>query len=187
MTKLTEKNQQLEKLFSLCPFNLTSEFETTSFVELTGVSRARYIISVINRIRKIDSDLEQEKRKFEKNCLTEEKNLLVDFLTKQPENETISILTNWQITEEEYWIDYLGKIAAIELLTIGKPSIETMTKMVKLPEDAYVKATKICVELANAIKTATVTAEQEIGVNNDETANTPVPSAPIKLKLKKIK
>jgi len=187
MTNTTENNQLLEKLFSLCPFNLTSEFETTNFVELTGVSRARYTISVINRIRKIDSDLEKEKRTFEKNCLTEEKNSLVNFLTKQPENETISILSNWQITEEEYWIDYLGKIAAIEILTIGKPSIETMTKMVKLPEDAYVKATQICVELANAIKTATVTAEQEIGFDQVETTNTPVPGAPIKLKLKKIK
>ena len=187
MTELTEKNKQLEKLFSLCPFNLTSEFETTSFVELTGAARARYIIFVINRIRKIDSDLEQENRTFEKNCLTEEKNSLIEFLTKQPQNELMSVLSNWQITEEEYWTDYLGKIAAIELLTIGKPSIETMTKMVKLPEDAYVKATKICVELANAIKTATVTAEQEIGINRDETTNTPVPNAPIKLKLKKIK
>jgi hypothetical protein len=183
-----EKDEVLEQLFALCPFNSTSEFERENFIELTGVARARYIVSVINRIRKIDSDLELEQRTFEQNCLLEERNYMVNFIKNEPQNEVQSILTNWQITEEEYWIDYLGKIAAIELLTIGKPSLETMTKMVKLPESAYVKATQICVKLANAIKEATVMAEQEVGIdttqpNEDDTAS----SQPKRLKLKKVK
>jgi len=185
-----EKDEVLEQLFALCPFNSTSEFERQNFIELTGVARARYIVSVINRIRKIDSDLELEQRTFEQNCLLEERAYLVKFIKNEPQNELQSILTNWQITEEEYWIDYLGKIAAIELLTIGKPSLETMTKMVKLPESAYIKATQICVKLANAIKEATVMAEQEIGIDTNNTADVTDPSAPSqpkKLKLKKIK
>jgi hypothetical protein len=185
-----EKDEVLEQLFALCPFNSTSEFERQNFIELTGVARARYIVSVINRIRKIDSDLELEQRTFEKNCLLEEREYLVKFIKNEPQNEISSILTNWQITEEEYWIDYLGKIAAIELLTIGKPSLETMTKMVKLPESAYIKATQICVKLANAIKEATVMAEQDIGIDaNDpaaETDSSPL-SQPKRLKLKKVK
>lgn len=184
----TQKDEVLEQLFALCPFNSTSEFERQNFIELTGVSRARYIVSVINRIRKIDSDLEQEQRTFEQNCLLEEREYLVNFIKNEPQNEIQSILTNWQITEEEYWIDYLGKIAAIELLTIGKPSLETMTKMVKLPESAYIKATQICVELANAIKEATVMAEQEVGIDaqQDSTDDTSS-SQPKRLKLKKVK
>jgi hypothetical protein len=180
-----EKDEVLEQLFALCPFNSTSEFERENFIELTGVARARYIVSVINRIRKIDSDLELEQRTFEQNCLLEEREYMVNFIKNEPQNEVQSILTNWQITEEEYWIDYLGKIAAIELLTIGKPSLETMTKMVKLPESAYIKATQICVKLANAIKEATVMAEQEVGIDTQQDDTTS--SRPKRLKLKKIK
>jgi hypothetical protein len=188
-----EKDEVLEQLFALCPFNLTSEFERDNFDGQAGVARARYIVSVINRIRKINSDLELEQRTFEKNCLLEEREYLVKFIKNEPQNEIQSILTNWQITEEEYWIDYLGKVAAIELLTFGKPSMETMTKMVKLPESAYIKATQICVKLANAIKEATVMAEQEIGVDSNMPADPAAdeesipPSQPKRLKLKKVK
>jgi hypothetical protein len=187
--KPTQKDEVMEQFYALCPYNLTSEFERENFVGQSGISRPRYIVSIINRIRKIDSDLDHEQRTFETNCLLEEKEQLVNFIKSQPENEISSILTNWQITEEEYWIDNLGKIAAIELLTIGKPSLETMTKMVKLPEDAYIKATQICVKLANAIKEATITAEREIGIDSSAPANadqTP-PTEPKKLKLKKVK
>jgi hypothetical protein len=184
-----EKDEVMEQFYALCPYNLTSEFERDNFDGQIGVSRPRYIVSVINRIRKIDSDLEQEQRTFETKCLLEEKEYLVNFIKGQPESEISSTLTNWQMTEEEYWIDNLGKIAAIELLTIGKPSLETMTKMVKLPEDAYIKATQICVKLANAIKEATMTAEKEIGIDSSapvDADQTP-PTEPKKLKLKKVK
>jgi hypothetical protein len=65
--------------------------------------------------------------------------------------------------------------------------METMTKMVKLPDDAYIKATQICVKLANAIKEATIMAEQEIGINADEANDLTSPTEPKKLKLKKVK
>jgi hypothetical protein len=188
--KPTQQDEILEQFFALCPYNLISEFERDNFEGQVGIARPRYVVSVINRIRKIDSDLEQEQRTFEKNCLLEEREYLVNFIKSQPESEISSILTNWQITEEEYWIDYLGKLSAIELLTTGKPSLETMTKMVKLPEDAYIKATQICVKLANAIKEATMTAEQEVGINTDDQidgSDTPPPTAPKKLRLKKVK
>lgn len=187
-TAPNEKDEVLDQLFALCPFNSTSEFERQNFIELTGVARARYIVSVINRIRKIDSDLELEQRTFETNCLLEEREYLANFIKNEPQNEVQSILTNWQITEEEYWIDHLGKIAAIELLTIGKPSLETMTKMVKLPESAYIKSTQICVKLANAIKEATVMAEQEVGIDTQQDdADDTSSSQPKRLKLKKVK
>jgi hypothetical protein len=67
-----------------------------------------------------------------------------------------------------------------------------MTKMVKLPEELYVKATQICVALANKIKQATMQAEVEIGVEEqEEYANAGLPTesntTPTTLVLKKIK
>jgi hypothetical protein len=67
--------------------------------------------------------------------------------------------------------------------------METMTKMVKLPESAYIKATQICVKLANAIKEATVMAEQEVGIDIGPGAgpDPEPPTQPKKLKLRKVK
>lgn len=187
-------NEQLNKLFELCPYNSQSEFERENFYAQSGVSNARYIIEVVNRIRKIDSDLLTETRQFETNCLREEKNKLEKFLLGQDLAELEAKVSNWEMIEREHWAEYLGKIAAIELLTYGKASVDTMTKMVKLPEDLYIKSTQICVTLANKIKEATVNAEQDIGVGLDEEeyANSGLPSAsnetaPTTLVLKKIK
>lgn len=185
-------NEQLNKLFELCPYNTLSEFERENFQAKSGGSYVRYIIEVVNRVRKIDSDLLNETRQFETKCLQEEKTKLEQFLLDQDLDELQSKVSNWEMMEREHWAEQLGKIAAIELLTYGKPSVDTMTKMVKLPEELYVKATQICVSLANKIKQATMQAEVEIGVEEqEEYANTGLPTesntTPSTLVLKKIK
>jgi len=159
---------QLTKLFELCPYNTQSAFERENFHAQSGVSHARYIIEVVNKIRKIDSDLLTETRQFETNCLKEQKQTLEQILLSHDANELQSTVSNWEILERDYWAEHLGKIAAIELLTYGKPAVDTMTKMAKLPEDLYIKSTQICVKLANAIKEATVQAEEEIGIGQEE-------------------
>ena len=166
-TKKTSTDK-FEELFESCPYHVLSEFERENFHAQSGVSYIRYIIEIINRIRKIDSDLLTEIRDFEKKCLIEEKNKLSNFLLTQDLVELKTKVSNWEILEREYWAEHLGKIAAIELLTYGKTSVDTMTKMVKLPEELYIKATQICVTLANKIKEATSQAEQEIGINDQE-------------------
>jgi hypothetical protein len=186
-------NEQLKKLNEICPYNLLSEFERESFQAQSGVSNVRYIIEVVNRIRKIDSDLLTETRHFETMCLQEEKTKLENFLLTQDIEELEAKVANWEMLERQHWAEYLGKIAAIELLTYGKASVDTMTKMVKLPEDLYIKSTQICVTLANKIKEATVRAEQEIGIGDEEEeyANSGLPTTnettPTTLVLKKIK
>jgi hypothetical protein len=161
-------NEQLTKLFELCPYNARSEFERENFHDQNGVAYVRYIIEIINRIRKIDSDLVTESREFETKSLLEEKARLEKFLLEQNLTALETKMSNWEMLERDYWVEYLGKIAAIELLTYGKPSVDTMTKMVKLPEELYIKSTQVCVTLANKIKQATMQAEQEIGIGEQE-------------------
>lgn len=186
---------KLTKLFELCPYNIQSTFEHENFHFRSGFSSARYIIETVNRIRKIDSDLLTETRQYETKCLEEEKRILEEILLKQDLTELESKVSNWEMLEREYWTEHLGKIAAIELLTYGKPSVDTMTKMAKLPEELYIRSTQICVKLANTIKEATVKAEQEIGINQNQEEDYPnvgLPedsngSFPSTLTLKKIK
>lgn len=184
--KVTEVSK-LKKLFDICPHYDKTEFEINNFDSSTEASYPRYIINIVNKIRKIDSDLETETRSFEKNCLLEEKNQLTNLLEKEDSLKMENAISAREFVEQDYWVDVLGKTAAIEILTIGKLSTETMTKMVKLPEDAYIEATQICVKLANAIKMATVRAEENIGVFSTEEDTGNQSSQPKRLNLKKIK
>ena len=185
-----KSTDKFEELFESCPYHVLSEFETENFNSQLGSAYARFIIDTINRVRKINSDLENETRTFEKKCLDEEKSKLLQILDQQDITKLTDAVTDWQSTEQDYWVNFLGKQAAIELLTFGRPTVDTMSKMVKLPEELYIKATQICVRLANAIKSATTSAEEAIGIVNTApitTTTAPAETAPKKLLLKKIK
>jgi hypothetical protein len=180
--------ESLLEIFDKCPFPIPSRFEFDNFKSQTGTGFSRHIVDTVNRVRKIDSDIEQTTGTFELNFLKAEREMLLNYLNEQNPNALKSSIMNWEMMEKDYWVNTLGKQAAIEILTIGKPSVETMNKMVRLPEDSYIKATQICVKLANAIKDTTVTAEAQIGINVPD-ENTPAQSAeppPVtKLKIKK--
>lgn len=188
VTKKTTSADKYKDLFDSCPHYIQSEFEAENFNTQTGSAYSRFIIETINKIRKINSDLETEIRTFEKNCLEEEKSKLLDIIEQQDPATLTNAVNNWQEAEQDYWVNFLGKQAAIELLTFGKPSYDTMSKMVKLPEHLYIKSTQICVKLANAIKTATSSAEEAIGVVNTTVPTDPNKPAELKkVLLKKIK
>lgn len=179
----TQPVDKFQKLFELCPYPTFSDFERDNFQKQSGTAYARYIIDTINRVRKIDSDLETETRTYERNCLIAEREKLMSVLDGEDPAELESALTNWEFVEKEYWANTLGKQAAVEILTFGKVRIETMNKMVKLPEDLYVKSTQTCVRLANAIQRATERAEEAAGFTKEVQES----GAPRKLALKKVK
>jgi len=74
-TKKTVKSKanNLDKIFEICPFSTNSLFEQENFASTTGVDYSRYVIGVINEIRKIESDLENKLTTFERNSLTAKK------------------------------------------------------------------------------------------------------------------
>jgi len=173
---------KLQAAFDACPYITTSKFEIENFDNVQAPGRARFVIDSINRIRKIDSDLATETRQFEQAQLQEERLQLESQLDAIGEDKIVEFINNRESTEQEYWVNYLGKQAAIEVLTLGKPSLETLTKLVKLPEDAYISSTQLCVRLANTIRAATVKAEEAIGLVQQQETDTPT-----KLSLKKVK
>jgi hypothetical protein len=72
-----KSTDKFEELFESCPYHVLSEFETENFNSQLGSAYSRSIIDTINRVRKINSDLENETRTFEKKCLDEEKSKLL--------------------------------------------------------------------------------------------------------------
>jgi hypothetical protein len=184
--KETTQNQH-EALFAKCPYPVQSKFEHDTFTAQSGIGYARYAISVVNKIRKLESDLKTTLTAFEIDCTKAELVQLYAWLDAQDSVALNSSVENWENVEKDYWVNLLGKQAAIELLTLGRTSLETMNKMVRLPEDGYVKATQICVRLANTIKTTTQDAETKVGISHHTEPSTEETASSKKINLKKIK
>lgn len=181
-------DNNLKNLLESCPFTVEfSKFEQESFGAVSSAGYPRYIISLINRYRKLDSDLEKEDRTFERNVLLAEKQKIEEILADQDIEKMNNAVANWEKVEADYWADTLGKVAAIEILTNGKLTYDTMMKMAKLPESLYIKSSQICVQLANTIKQKTVEAEEAIGLMTEEAPVQTTAPAPKKLFLKKTK
>jgi hypothetical protein len=158
----TENNQR-QKLFDVAPYIVPSAFELETFNATEGSAGfARRVIEVINKIRELESQVNSTA--YEKMSAQANIQVLTNWLNGFDQTKLANVVANWQDSESSYWVDALGKKAAIEIISENKISKDTMEKMTMLPEQDYIRATQLCVKLANAIKGATVKAEEAIGV-----------------------
>jgi len=63
------------------------------------------------------------------------------------EHDVDALLNDINSTEEEYWVHRLAKLAAIDILTLGKVQPEHMNYMVSLQDEAF----SACVKEATSI------------------------------------
>ena len=63
------------------------------------------------------------------------------------EHDVDALMNDIESSEEEYWVNRLAKLAAIDILTIGKVQPEHMNYMVALEDEAFAA----CVKSATAI------------------------------------
>lgn len=74
-------------------------------------------------------------------------------------------LADYERQEHDYWANYLGRQAALEILTTGRTSKPTMEKMASLPIESFEDAVSICVRFANLVKDTTAVVESSTGVS----------------------
>jgi hypothetical protein len=70
---------------------------------------------------------------------------------------TVDIPTSNEYEQQErnYWINILGKQAAIELLTSDRINQTTMNQMISLPQPDFLESVKICIDSIKLIKNTT--------------------------------
>lgn len=169
-TSTGKKEVDFALLNKITPYTTQTQYESKTFTPSTGYDFPRYAIEAVNKIRNLDVLLKAEKNTVAKAVLTEQKTALMAELNQYDHDKLELSIKNVEQFEENYWIQTLGKRAALELLCAGKVGVDTMEKMIKLPEDAYIKATQVCVKLANSVRDLTSEAEQSIGINTNEQA-----------------
>lgn len=153
-----------------------SDYEFENFFLESYPTPAKRIVAVLQEIENIHADrldLQAEMTNTNKQgekikTLRKLKNLesrytqLMLWLETVDQEEIKNISTNINAEESEYWVNHLGRTAAIEILTIGRSSKATMDMMACLPVDAFEDAVRICVRYANLIKQTTETVEAKL-------------------------
>lgn len=79
------------------------------------------------------------------------------------EHDVTALLNNMEAEEEEYWVKRLGRLAAIDILTIGKVQPEHMSYMASLNDDAFAACVKTATTLAKELNESVRQIEAELG------------------------
>ena len=67
------------------------------------------------------------------------------------EHDVDALLADIDSSEEEYWVNRLAKLAAIDILTIGKVQPEHMNYMVALEDEAFAACVKSATSIAKQL------------------------------------
>lgn len=73
------------------------------------------------------------------------------------------LVANIEESEEEYWVNRLAKLAAIDILTIGKVQPEHMAYMASLSDEAFAACVKSASALAKTLNEQVRVVEAELG------------------------
>lgn len=84
-----------------------------------------------------------------------------DFVAKNGEFD--ALISGIESTEEEYWTQRLARLAAIDILTIGKVQPEHMNYMASLSDDAFASSVKSATMLAKSLNESVQEIEAELG------------------------
>ena len=79
------------------------------------------------------------------------------------DNNVADLIANIENTEEEYWVQRLARLAAIDILTIGKVQPEHMNYMASLSDDAFSSCVKSATTLAKSLNDSVQEIEAELG------------------------
>lgn len=86
--------------------------------------------------------------------------IYADFASK---HDVTKLLENIEAEEEEYWVKRLGRLAAIDILTIGKVQPEHMNYMASLSDEAFAACVKTATTLAKELNESVKEIEAELG------------------------
>lgn len=78
------------------------------------------------------------------------------------EHNIESLVANIEESEEEYWVERLARLAAIDILTIGKVQPEHMHHMAALNDNAFSACVKSATTLAKTLNQSVKEIETEL-------------------------
>ena len=98
-----------------------------------------------------------------KATLEAEHKILNDILADMSAKHDIpALLENIETYEEQYWVDRLARLAAIDMLTVGKIQPDHMNRIAALNDNAFANCVKTTTQLAKLLNDGVVQAERQL-------------------------
>jgi hypothetical protein len=156
-----------------------SDFEFENFFIEATQTHSRQLVAVMVEIERLHAEqmILSEKIKStdskgtavllnrELNNVKNQYDRLVEWYDNLSPADRKSMIANFENEEPAYWANYLGRQAALEILTVGRTVKQTMDMMSNLPVDEFEEAVRICARFANLIKDTTTEVESGMGIN----------------------
>ena len=140
-----------------------TRYEIETFVLGEHPHPARQAQLLINEIRRVKAGIVIESGEHAKASLEAELNILNEILTDMGTNHDIpALLENIETYEEQYWVDRLARLAAIDMLTIGKIQPDHMNRIAALNDTAFANCVKTTTQLAKLLNDGVVQAERQL-------------------------
>jgi hypothetical protein len=155
-----------------------TRFELEYFTLEAYPTSSRQLVAAMREIEELDARLKVWTERManetsegelmfmhrEKKVIEQQLSQLAEWYDRINPSMRSEILKCFESEEPEYWATYLGRQAAIELLTIGKTTKDTMDKMASLPEETFEDAVRVCIRYAAMIKETTMMVESSVGI-----------------------
>ena len=140
-----------------------TRYEIETFVLGEHPHPARQAQLLINEIRRVKAGIVIESGEHAKASLEAELNILNEILTDMGTKHDIpALLENIETYEEQYWVDRLARLAAIDMLTIGKIQPDHMNRIAALNDTAFDNCVKTTTQLAKLLNDGVVQAERQL-------------------------
>lgn len=130
-------------------------------IEPYGEFRGRAVLAVLARLREIDSLRANTVEQTILSDLEAEADQLNNWIDQYSQEEIEKLLATVEENEEGYWAQRLGREAAVDLLSQGRVSKETMSRAVLLSEDAYRVFAETCGSIAHVVNSISQEVERE--------------------------
>tara|TARA_B100001250_G_scaffold187774_1_gene161347 strand:- start:4616 stop:5116 length:501 start_codon:yes stop_codon:yes gene_type:complete len=142
-----------------------TRYEIENFVLGEHPHPARQAQLLITEIRTVAEQIENSEHSpaHVKATLDAEFKILNDILADMGEKHDVTaLLENIETYEEQYWVDRLARIAAIDILTIGKIQPDHMNRIAALNDTAFANCVKTTASLAKLLNDGVVQAERQL-------------------------
>ena len=119
--------------------------------------------TVASKYRKLSDDLQAEKKKG----LFKRDNAICKYLKQLKSEydnryESNELSMDDELQEKDYWIHKLAKQGAVELLSVGKVSVDTMSKVSCLDNVSFVECVKQTTKLSSYLNNTVQQAEKAV-------------------------
>lgn len=149
-----------------------TQWEFVNFVlEEQGSHQPRQVLAQLTRLRDINDQLGNIPGDGGMNLslredLIAEKGQISAWLDQFTEEELSAHLEGLEAGEAEYWPEYLGRQAAIDLLSTGHVSREVIARAVLFSEEDYRKFATVCANISHVINTVSREIDHQMGYGN---------------------